>query len=187
MNYRFSNADYASFSRIVITPFTFLILSNWWYSKLLVLGVVLVGIVSDFLDGYWARKYKTTSNFGAFLDFTADKMFVCTILVILSVIGKVPAWMTLVILNREFLVMGMRIYAAIEGLSVPSRAWGKWKTVAIFSAILGILIDRLQLLPFNLEWANYGLLLVGVILSIISAFDYLGHITKYLNNKKTES
>ena len=81
------------------------------------------------LDGYYARKVKSVSNLGIFLDLTADKLLVAGVLIALVEHGFLNSWFTVIILGREFLVSGIRSYASAEGVVIPAGKWGKRKTV----------------------------------------------------------
>lgn len=175
MSFKLTAAHCAGFSRILITPFTLVYITDYEFKKEALLGLVILAIISDILDGYFSRKFNTVSSFGAFLDFTADKIFVCTTLILLSIAGEVPLWITLVIINREFWVMGIRIFSASEGFTIPARIWGKLKTIVIFGAIVALLL--------NLK-LNYGLFLIGVILTLISFVDYTYIVVKHIRESE---
>ena len=194
MNIRLNIADHLSLSRIYVAPFFLLLEWDWEYNYLFLMVVVCWAMLSDYLDGYWARKENVVSNLGAFLDFTADKVFVATVLVMLTIEGWIPAWMTLLILGREFFVMGLRIFAAIEGLAVPAHFWGKVKTTFTFMAIMGVLICG-QLAVWNWDWVphdvlwgiTYVLLLISTFLTISSGFDYIRKVLEYVTKKRSEA
>lgn len=167
-------AHAAGFTRLFITPVTLLLLSDWQYSEAAVIAAVIVAIITDILDGYLARRFNTVSTFGIYLDLTADKVFLCTLLVILSVKQQVPVWMTVVIICREFIVMGLRSYAAAEGVVVPAKLWGKLKTIVLFPALLGVLLE----LPF-VYWA----VSLATVLALISCVDYVFTVKRLVNRK----
>ncbi len=126
---------------------------------------VLAGL-TDFLDGYLARKYNLISDFGKLMDPLADKVFVATAFIILvdakveltdgRFVSILPGWVVVVVLAREFLVTGLRLLAANKGEVIPSDMYGKVKTVAQM-ACLGvgglIWIDVLPLAKFHLLWS----------------------------------
>jgi CDP-diacylglycerol---glycerol-3-phosphate 3-phosphatidyltransferase len=128
-------ANILSWSRIAVTPLVMLLLSLWDWSPAYIIAAVLwiLAQITDVLDGYFARKQNTVSNLGIFLDLTADKLFVCGVLVILVQEQVISGWLVAVILIREFLITGMRTYAAAEGIVIPAGKSGKLKTV--FTAI----------------------------------------------------
>ena len=126
--------------------------------------IVALGGISDFLDGYMARYQGMTSRFGAILDFTADKLFVLSVLFILSVAGVLPVWISLIIFYREILVMGLRLYAAYEDIELKASPLGKLKTFVLFVAIFILLL--------GFDW-NIYLFYLCVLLTIYSFYDYV--------------
>lgn len=92
------------------------------------LWAFVIGAISDFLDGYIARKYNLITNFGKLMDPLADKILVSAAFVYLSAVGMCPFWVTVLILFREFLVTGLRQLAAIKGEAMAADRCGKWKT-----------------------------------------------------------
>ena len=91
-------------------------------------GLFFVAGLTDLLDGWLARRLRKVTVLGQYLDPVADKLLVASMLVMLSALGRLPAWMTILIICREIAVTGMRALAANHGLVVPSDLWGKWKT-----------------------------------------------------------
>jgi CDP-diacylglycerol--glycerol-3-phosphate 3-phosphatidyltransferase len=129
-----------SLGRLVATAlvFIFVIINTPWAFALATLFFVLASI-TDFLDGYFARRFHVVSPLGIFLDLTADKVFVVAILVALVQIALVPAWIVVIIVAREFVVMGMRSMAAAKGKIIPAGMWGKQKTLITMCA-MGLLL-----------------------------------------------
>jgi CDP-diacylglycerol--glycerol-3-phosphate 3-phosphatidyltransferase len=155
-------ANYIGLSRILLwTPLAtaFVLLQRWDAA----FAAILLAGISDMADGYVARREKTISNFGAFLDLTADKVFVTAMLVCLSYQGLVPLWAVLIILLREFFVMGLRCYAAAERVSIPVDRIGRSKCFFTFAAILAIVLN----LPFAPQ-----LLIVACALTVVSGAMY---------------
>ena len=166
-------AHLAGFTRLVITIGLFVLLTAWPERYWVATGVVAIAAVTDFLDGYLARKQNTVSNFGIYLDLTADKVFVNTALIILSMTGMVDWWITFATVIRDSIVMGIRAYAAAGELVLPARPWGKAKTFFVFAGLLGVLLQ----VPYA-QW----LLALSVVLGLISGVEYVaavvGHRTK---------
>lgn len=173
MSFRLNAAHCAGFLRVLLTPFLLIYLSDYEFKSEVVLGVVALAALSDMLDGYLARKFNSVTRIGAHIDFTADKIFVNTCLVILTYAGTLPLWVTLIIINRDFLITGIRIFSAGEGIDIPSSGLGKFKTVVIFAAIFALLLD--------LE-INYWLFVLGVILTVISGGLYTGSFMKIIRD-----
>ena len=124
-------ANILSWSRIVATPVVMglLMLYDWTPAYLIAAIVFALAEVTDVLDGYFARKQKTVSNLGIFLDLTADKLFTAGVLVAMIEQGLISSWLVAIILGREFLITGVRTYAASAGVVIPAGKWGKRKTV----------------------------------------------------------
>jgi CDP-diacylglycerol--glycerol-3-phosphate 3-phosphatidyltransferase len=134
-------------------------------------AVFTVAALSDYADGWLARRWHQTSILGAFLDLTADKLLVTGTLAALLVVDRVNIWLAFVIIAREIAIMAMRGVAANAGRLVPASQWGKWKATVQFIAI-GLAIVRLddKWGPLHLdEWAMIG----AVIITVVSAVDYV--------------
>ena len=122
---------------------------------------------TDFLDGYLARKNNLVTNFGKFMDPLADKLLVCSALILITVYSPyVPVWVTLIIIGREFIISGFRLVASDNGIVIAASKWGKLKTVSqMILCILGIL--NVSGLLFNIFVA------LALILALISLADYI--------------
>lgn len=142
-------------------------------SRQLVAACVLFSIaaITDFFDGYLARRWNTTSTLGAFLDTTADKLLVTGSLLALVSIDRVSVWAALVIVMREFVVMALRGLVALGGGMVRPSQWGKIKATAQFVAI-GFAFVRFSP-PIGSLFFDQWLMLVAVVLTIISAWQYV--------------
>jgi len=125
-----------------------------------------VASITDYLDGYLARRMKVVSSLGVFMDLAADKILVSTVLIILTGTGAVPSWMAAVIVAREFIVAGLRSQAAAKGVSISASQLGKWKTAITLVALL------LAVLALNHTLVLAGLWLTTAI-TIASALDYI--------------
>ena len=181
-----------SLSRLFAAVLVFaLVLFNQRWSFLAATVLFSLASVTDFFDGYLARRLHVVSSLGVFLDLTADKVFVAAILIALLQIGLVPAWVVLIIVAREFLVTGLRSMAAAKGKVIPAGPWGKQKTFITLVAIGGLLLAKglgaqhLSLFPpmliFNSQTLNVAdimllasnvLLLVAVFWTIMSGIEY---------------
>lgn len=134
-------------------------------------AVFTVAALTDFVDGWLARRWDQTSIMGAFLDLTADKLLVTGTLAALLVADRVNIWLAFIIIAREIAVMALRGVAANAGKMVPASQWGKWKATVQFTAI-GLAIVRLPdpWGPLHLdEWA----MIAAVIITVVSALDYV--------------
>jgi len=95
----------------------------------------LIVAATDFVDGRLARRWQVTTKLGSFLDTTADKLLVATTLIGLVAVGRVSAWVTFVIIAREFTILGLRAAVAAGGSNLETSKFGKWKAAFQFAAI----------------------------------------------------
>src|ERR1700687_2254744 len=116
------------------------------YNQILATLVFIIAASTDGLDGYIARKRKLVTNLGKLLDPLADKLLVTAVLVYLVELGKIDAWIVIVIIGREFAVTGLRQIALLEGIVMAASKLGKWKTGIQITAIIALLINNF---PFN--------------------------------------
>jgi len=131
-----------SFSRIVAAPILYLlIVSGGRYGYLAAAVLFVVASFTDTLDGEVARRSRLVSPFGIYLDTTADKILIAVLLVALAAAHLAPGWMAAVIIAREFLVTGLRSYAAALGVVIPAGGWGKAKTLITIVALFLVLLE----------------------------------------------
>ncbi|HYK83997.1 MAG TPA: CDP-diacylglycerol--glycerol-3-phosphate 3-phosphatidyltransferase [Ktedonobacteraceae bacterium] len=163
-----------SLARMVATVLIFiLVLVDQPWAFLLATVLFVLGSITDFLDGYIARRYHLVSPLGVFLDLTADKVFVTAILVALIQIDLVPAWLVGIIIVREFLVTGLRSMAAAKGKVIPAGIWGKQKTLITMVAMAALLLAKglgahqLSLFPLMLTF-NQNTLVPNEILLFVA-------------------
>lgn len=124
-------------ARLVLTGFFVAVValeipSYWSWAA----ALFIIGSVTDFLDGWLARKYGLVTQFGALMDPLVDKVLTCSAFVILAVAGTLPAWVACTVLAREFLITGLRTLAATHGAVLSADAWGKWKTGAQIAVLV---------------------------------------------------
>lgn len=145
-------------------------------------AVFAVASVTDWLDGYLARRMEIVTIFGKFLDPIADKLMVMAALIMILPFGHVPAWMVLVILGREIIITGLRGIASSEGIVISASDLGKFKTIFQIVAILGLLLhyDYHWLFGidhpfFSVNMHNIGMfyLWIATVITIWSGADYL--------------
>lgn len=160
--------------------------------------VFIIASITDKLDGYIARSRNQVTTFGKFLDPLADKILVLSALVMLVEFGKIPAWIPVIVLAREFLVSGYRLIAVEKGGKVIAASiWGKLKTVTQMVAIIFTFIDRFNYCDFLIANTNKAeviassiqiymttpemvfnivtsvIMLISVVATIFSGYDYL--------------
>jgi CDP-diacylglycerol--glycerol-3-phosphate 3-phosphatidyltransferase len=124
------------------------------------------------LDGMIARKYNLVTNFGKIMDPLADKLLVISALVCLVELGDIAGWMVIVILAREFIVTGLRMVAASEGVVIAAGATGKIKTVLQMVAIPALLLKNWPFYHIGVPFAQI-MLWAAVIITIISGIEYI--------------
>ena len=138
-----------------------------WVSALL----FVIASLSDFLDGYIARKEGMVTTFGKFLDPLADKLLICSVLVQMVELGWVPAWVTIVIIIRELAVTGLRAVAADHGIIIAADKYGKWKTVMQIIALVPLLIHH-GFWGIPVHGLGLFILYIALILTIVSGVNY---------------
>lgn len=134
------------------------------YSNWIALVIFVAASLTDSLDGYLARKNNLVTNFGKFMDPLADKLLVCSALICLMELNRVPAWMVLIIIAREFIISGFRLVASDAGVVIAASYWGKFKTISQVVMIIALLIEFPY--AFIFSW-------IAVILTVVSLVDYI--------------
>ena len=170
------------FRVILIIPFVLLMLGShaqwgWYmavfggivdYADYIALGIFIIASLTDMLDGKIARKYNLVTNFGKFMDPLADKLLVCSAMICLIELDRIPAWIVIIIISREFIISGFRLVAADNHVVIAASYWGKFKTT--FQMIMVCLmiadIEMLAILTQVVMW-------IAVVLTIVSLVDYL--------------
>ncbi|HSH24326.1 MAG TPA: CDP-diacylglycerol--glycerol-3-phosphate 3-phosphatidyltransferase [Massilibacterium sp.] len=133
--------------------------------------IFIIASLTDWIDGYLARKYNLVTNLGKFLDPLADKLLVTAAFVMLVQIGSVPAWVAIVILSREFAVTGLRTVAAAEGAIIAASPLGKLKTWTQMIALSVLLLHNIPFAMWNIPFDQI-MLYLATIITIISGVDY---------------
>mgnify|MGYP001039237179 FL=1 len=170
------------FRVILIIPFVLVMLGShaqwgWFmalfggtadYADLIALVIFVIASLTDMLDGKIARKYDLVTNFGKFMDPLADKLLVCAALICLIELDRIPSWIVIIIISREFIISGFRLVAADNRVVIAANYWGKFKTTfqMIMVCLMIANIEALALLTQIVMW-------IAVVLTIISLVDYL--------------
>jgi CDP-diacylglycerol---glycerol-3-phosphate 3-phosphatidyltransferase len=138
-----------------------------------IFGALVFGIASltDFLDGYLARRSGDITKFGIILDPIADKFLVISALIVLVDMERLSAWIAIVIVVREFLVTGLRVVALSKDIVIPAEMGGKIKTGVQIAAVLCLVLNR-SLFDINLYDIGIVLIWLALVLSIISGVQY---------------
>lgn len=170
------------FRVILIVPFVLLMLGghaqwDWFmaifggiadYTDYAALGIFIVASLTDMLDGKIARKYNLVTNFGKFMDPLADKLLVCSAMICLIELDRIPAWIVIVVISREFIISGFRLVAADNKVVIAASYWGKFKTTfqMVMVCLMIANIEALGMLTQVVMW-------IAVILTVVSLIDYL--------------
>ena len=160
-------------ARIIMIPFfvAFLMYDiTGSADKWIALAIFVIASLTDTLDGYLARKYHLVTNFGKFMDPLADKLLVCSALICFTATGQLPAWITIIIIAREFIISGFRLIAADNGIVIAASYWGKFKTV---SQMIMIILMIMNLDNQVFQGAVTLFVVIAVALTIISLIDYI--------------
>jgi CDP-diacylglycerol--glycerol-3-phosphate 3-phosphatidyltransferase len=141
------------------------------YNQLFALLLFIIAASTDGLDGYIARKRKIVTNLGKLLDPLADKLLVGAVLISLVEMGKLDAWVAIVIISREWAVTGLRQVALLEGVVLAASKWGKWKTTIQIAMIVVLLLNNL---PFEFIHVPVDTIVVwaAAIITVYSGIDY---------------
>lgn len=163
---------------ILIVPFVMIMqITPDGNGRFAALAIFIIASMTDFLDGYIARKNHLVTNFGKFMDPLADKLLVSAAMICLVSIDRLPAWMVIIIISREFAISGFRLIAADNGIVIAASWWGKFKTVSQMIMII-LLIANLGGIFTILEQI---FMWVALILTVVSLADYIWKNKKVLN------
>ncbi len=156
--------------RVIMIPFfvVFLLVDITPYDKWIALAIFVVASLTDLADGKIARKYNLITNFGKFMDPLADKLLVCSAMIALIELGRIPAWIVIVIIAREFIISGFRLVASDNGVVIAASYWGKFKTVSQMAMVILMIADIPQL-----QIVTTVIMYIALVLTIVSLVDYL--------------
>ena len=156
--------------RVILIPFfvLFMLVDITNVDKWIALAIFIIASLTDLLDGRIARKYNLVTNFGKFMDPLADKLLVCSALICLVEMVKIPSWMVIIIIAREFIISGFRLVASDNGVVIAASYWGKFKTTfqMVMICLLIADIEAISMITDVIMWA-------ALILTVISLIDYL--------------
>lgn len=159
--------------RIFLVPiFMIFLLTEIPYGVLIASGIFIIAAATDALDGHIARKKDQITNFGKFMDPLADKLLISAALISLVELGRISAWVVVIIIAREFTISIFRAVAASEGIVIAASWWGKAKTIAQIIAIIALLLDNFPFKYINFPFDTI-MVWIAVIFTIISGIDYI--------------
>lgn len=157
--------------RVILIPFfvVFMLVNVTGNAdKWIALIIFIIASLTDLLDGKIARKYNLITDFGKFMDPLADKLLVCSALICLVSLNRIPAWIVIIIIAREFIISGFRLIAADNGRVIAASYWGKFKTTFQMIMVILMIADISQLFILT-----QIIMYVALILTVVSLVDYL--------------
>ena len=157
--------------RVILVPFfvAFLLLSKSSESlKWIALLLFIAASLTDLLDGKIARKYNLVTTFGKFMDPLADKVLTISGMICLIELGRIPSWIVVIIVAREFIISGFRLIATEHGIVIAANYWGKWKTTFQMIMIILMIVN----LP-ALAMVTQIVMWIALALTIISLITYI--------------
>ena len=174
------------FRVILILPFVLVLLGNYhgwgWftavfggimeYADYIALAIFVIASLTDLADGKIARKYNMVTNFGKFMDPLADKLLVCAALIALTEMGRIPAWVVIIIISREFIISGFRLIASDNHVVIAASYWGKFKTTFQMVMVCLMIVDLSRFWPW-ISLVTDVVMWIALLLTVISLVDYL--------------
>ncbi|MDY2596083.1 MAG: CDP-diacylglycerol--glycerol-3-phosphate 3-phosphatidyltransferase [Oliverpabstia sp.] len=165
--------------RVILIPFfvvCMLAVSADW-GKWAALVIFVIASLTDTLDGYLARRDNLVTNFGKFMDPLADKLLVCSAMICLVDLERIPSWVVIIIIGREFVISGFRLIASDNGIVIAANYWGKIKTVCQMVMIIIVIAD----LGGVFGIVEQVLIYLSLLLTVISLATYLWDNRKVLS------
>ena len=155
---------------LMVPPFVLFLLGDFGMTgDIIALVLFLAASFTDYLDGHIARKYHLVTNFGKFMDPLADKLLVCSALICLVELERIPAWIVIIIIGRDFIISGFRLVAAGKGVVIAANIWGKVKTAVQMFMVIFLVFHFggvFEVIEQILIWA-------ALLLTVISLVDYI--------------
>ena len=161
--------------RVILVPIfmAVLLIKEIPYNNYIALGIFAIASITDKIDGYVARSMNQITNFGKFMDPIADKLLVVSALLCLVENHSIQSWVAMIIISREFIVSGIRLVAAAEGIVIAAGKLGKLKTVFQMVAIIAILLNNFPFTYLGGVPVDKILLFIAVILTVVSGVEYI--------------
>ena len=165
--------------RVILLPFfvVCLLAVDAGWGKWAALAIFIVASLTDTLDGYLARRDNLVTNFGKFMDPLADKLLVCSAMICLVDMERIPSWIVIIIIGREFVISGFRLIASDNGVVIAANYWGKIKTVCQMIMIIVVIAN----LGGFFAIVEQILIYLSLILTVISLATYLWDNRKVLS------
>jgi len=166
-------ANALTISRIIVVPvIVVLLIIDGVIPSVIAAVLFIAATITDYLDGYFARKYHMESDLGKLLDPLADKLLIASVMIMLIPLGRVPAWIAAVIIGREMAVTGLRSIASEKHIIIAANWLGKYKTAFQCAALIPLLIHY-PILGIQFQLAGEFFLWIALFFTIWSGFDYI--------------
>ena len=165
---------------MILVPFLVIFMLTGWggeANRWICLAIFVAASVTDWFDGHLARKYNLITNFGKFMDPLADKLLVCSAMICMIEVDKLPAWVVIIIIGREFIISGFRLIAAENGIVIAANYWGKFKTVSQMIMIILLIVD----------FGGFFAILTEVFIWLSVALTVISLLTYIMQNRKVLS
>ena len=152
---------------------------NTFATDMIALAIFIIASLTDLIDGKIARKYNLITDFGKFMDPLADKLLVCSAMIALIEMNRIPSWVVIIIIAREFIISGFRLIASDNGVVIAASYWGKFKTTfqMVMICLMIANFPQLQILTNIIMW-------IALILTVVSLIDYLVKNKDVMKNTK---
>lgn len=160
-------------ARVIMVPFLVLFMLTdlgGEANRYISLVLFMAASVTDWFDGYLARKNNLVTNFGKFMDPLADKLLVCSALICLIELDRLEAWIVIIIIAREFIISGFRLIAAENGVVIAANYWGKFKTVSQMIMTILLILNlggAFDILEQIFIWLSVALTVISLITYIM--------------------
>ena len=167
-------------ARMILVPFLVVFMLTGWggeANRWICLAIFVAASVTDWFDGHLARKYNLITNFGKFMDPLADKLLVCSAMICMIELDRLPAWVVIIIIGREFIISGFRLIAAENGVVIAANYWGKFKTVSQMIMIILLIVD----------FGGFFAILTDVFIWLSVALTVISLLTYIMQNRKVLS
>ena len=161
-------------ARMIMVPFLVVFLLTGWggdANRYISLVIFVAASITDWLDGYLARKNHLVTNFGKFMDPLADKLLVCSAMICMIELGRLPAWFVIIIIGREFIISGFRLIDAENGIVIAANYWGKFKTVSQMIMIILLILHFDDISVFAVLEQIF--IWISLALTVISLMTYI--------------
>lgn len=168
-----STPNYLTISRVAMIPLImFFLFFEGKFASFMACVIFIIASITDWYDGYLARKEHSVTSFGKFLDPLADKLLVMATMIMLIPLDRIDAWIVVLILGREITITGLRGIASAEGIVIAASPLGKYKTGFQIAALIGLTMHYTYY-GFNFQFWGTLLLWIALALTLWSGFDYM--------------